>query len=79
MSLENAGSPQEPAASRRPDRKRTKETEVEKDHESRKNGRFLNKARLAAGAAGAAMLAGFASSAIMYGDDGDIALLPWWL
>jgi hypothetical protein len=50
-----------------------------RDQETRRKGRLLRKAGLAASAAGAALLAAFASTAIVYGDDGDIALLPWWV
>jgi hypothetical protein len=48
------------------------------DQETTRKGSMLRKARLAAGAAGAAVLAGFASAAVVYGDDGEVALLPWW-
>jgi hypothetical protein len=52
---------------------------MEKDEETTRTGGMLRKARLAAAAAGAAVLTGFASTAVVYGDDGDVTLLPWWV
>jgi tRNA splicing endonuclease len=52
---------------------------MEKDQEITRTGRIVRKARLAAAASGAAVLAGFASTAVVYGDDGDVAWLPWWV
>jgi hypothetical protein len=52
---------------------------MEKDQEITRTGRIVRKARLAAAASGAAVLAGFASTAVVYGDGGDVAWLPWWV
>lgn len=49
---------------------------MEKDEETTRTGGMLRKARLAAAAA---VLTGFASTAVVYGDDGDVTLLPWWV
>jgi hypothetical protein len=58
---------------------RRKGTEMEKNHEMTRTGRALRKARFAAGATGAALLAAFASTAVVYGTDGEVAVLPWWV
>ena len=52
---------------------------MEKGQKMTRTGRILRRVRLAAGATGAAVLAGFASMAVVYGDDGDVVLVPWWL
>ena len=55
-----------------------KETEIEKDHEISRRARVLHRTRRIAGTTVAAVLAGFASTAVVYGSDGDVAVMPWW-
>jgi hypothetical protein len=56
-----------------------REAEMERDDQMTKKRRALRKIRLAAGATGTALLAGFASTAVVYGTDGEVAVLPWWV
>jgi hypothetical protein len=44
-----------------------------------RTGRALSKARLATGAAAAAVLTAFAGPSVLYDSDGEAVIPPWWL